>query len=255
MVALVIDDLGNRWKQDLDALDLPGVMTISILPHTPHARRLARMAHRRDKEVLLHVPMESLGRQRMGPGGLTQAMGRDELVRTVARGLAAVPYARGVSNHMGSLLTQRPQSMRWLMQTLREAGDLFFVDTRTIASSVAYEMARGAGLPAVERDVFLDHDRSLSRIVAELDRLVRVAKLKGAALGIGHPHPETLAVLRRELPHLEQRGVRLVPVSALVELNRSVPPWRLYLSPSLKAAKSSKLSPSSICCAEPESPL
>jgi len=45
--------------------------------------------------------------------------------------------------------------------------------------------------------------------------LVAHARAEGFAVGIGHPYAQTLAVLERELPTLQSRGVKLVPVGDL----------------------------------------
>ncbi|HLN57115.1 MAG TPA: divergent polysaccharide deacetylase family protein [Thermoanaerobaculia bacterium] len=41
------------------------------------------------------------------------------------------------------------------------------------------------------------------------------ARAEGSAVGLGHPYDATLSVLERELPRLELRGVKLVPVGDL----------------------------------------
>jgi hypothetical protein len=93
---------------------------------------------------------------------------------------------------------------------------LFFVDSRTSAHSVAYDEARRAGLPAAGRDVFLDNVQDVEAIVVEIRRLVRLAKTQGTAVGICHPHPETLEALRREAGLFRREGVDLVPASRLL---------------------------------------
>lgn len=215
LIAIVIDDLGNDWAADTRALALPGAVTYAFLPHTPYAARLARLAHALRREVLVHVPMSAEDGAALGPGGLTPAMGKRELVRTLRADIAAVPFASGVNNHMGSLLTRETRPMQWVMATLRAAGGLYFVDSRTTAQSVAYDIAREDGIPSVRRDVFLDDDVDARQILHQFERLVRKAKADGTALAIGHPHPATVAVLGTVLGNLDHYGVELVPVSVL----------------------------------------
>lgn len=215
-IAVLIDDMGYRRAEGLRALALPGPLAFAFLPHTPHAAALARLAHLRGKDVLLHQPMEPAPARAPEPGGLHAGMGADELDRTLAANLAAVPHARGVNNHMGSLLTRDPRAMRLLMTALRRRGGLYFVDSRTTPRSVAWRAARSAGVPSIERDVFLDNEPDPGRIRARFTELVARAHERGAALAIGHPRPGTLAVLARELARLDAHGVRLVAVSRLV---------------------------------------
>ncbi|MEN8167956.1 MAG: divergent polysaccharide deacetylase family protein, partial [Pseudomonadota bacterium] len=73
-IALIIDDLGNHRSAGEAALALPGPLTYAFLPHTPFAREQADKAHAQDKEVMLHLPMESHHGERLGEGGLTLKM-------------------------------------------------------------------------------------------------------------------------------------------------------------------------------------
>ena len=56
-ITIIIDDMGNQEVFGEQALSLPGKITYSFLPHTPHARRQAITAHTLGKEVMLHLPM------------------------------------------------------------------------------------------------------------------------------------------------------------------------------------------------------
>ncbi len=215
VVSVIIDDLGDR-PADRAVLDLPSAVALSVLPHTPYGPGLARDGATRGHEVLLHLPMEAHGSSATGPGMLTADLDRTALQARVLAGLAAVPGARGVNNHMGSALTRRPELMRWVMSALRAHGGLFFVDSRTTHETVAFQVAGEFGLPRAERDRFLDNVVEPDAIRAELLALVEEARAKGSALAIGHPHPQTLAVLAEVLPRLDTLGVALVPVSELI---------------------------------------
>lgn len=216
-IAIVIDDMGNRLADDLAAVDLPGPVTYSILPHTPYARRLARVARHLDKEVLLHLPMESDDGLPLGPGGLTADMSVSSTVESLRSSLDSVPHLTGVSSHMGSRLTRDPYVMRVIMDGLRAHGGLLFLDSRTTPDSVAGRIAVEHGVPSLTRDVFLDHDRDPESILAQFRRLLAVAHERGAAIGVGHPYPETMQVLNAVLPGLEAFGVRLSPLSRLLD--------------------------------------
>ena len=221
-VAIIIDDMGDRLGEGRRALALPGPVAYAVLPHRAHSVLLADAADAADREVLLHQPMEALEPGPLGPGALVLHSGRRGLQHALARNLAAVPHVRGVNNHMGSQLTRHPDYMRWLMQALSERGDLYFVDSRTTAETLAMREALAHGVPAADRDVFLDDDPDEAAVVREFERLVQRALEKGTALGIGHPRAATLAVLERELPRLAERGVVLVSPSRLIELERSL---------------------------------
>lgn len=230
--ALIIDDLGDRLVDGRRAIALPGAVTCAILPQTSFSRTLAETAHAAGKEVMLHQPMQAVNGKAMGPGGLGLDMSRTELLRTLAANLASVPHARGVNNHMGSLLTRHPGHMAWLMEGLREHGGLYFVDSTTTSHTVARRIAWEYALPNTRRNLFLDHLRDPRAILRQFVHLVEQARSSGATLAIAHPYPETLGVLEQVLPHLEEFGVELVPVSELIShrKQRREEHWQASLS-------------------------
>jgi polysaccharide deacetylase 2 family uncharacterized protein YibQ len=219
-IALIIDDIGDNLHLGLRAVRLPGNVTCAFLPHTTYARRLAVSAHKRNKEVMLHLPMESEVGKAPGPGALTLDMTRAEFIQTVDTDLGAIPYVSGINNHMGSLMTQHPGDMRWLMQDINRHGDLFFVDSRTTEYTVAQQVAQESGIPNVRRDVFLDNDQDPAAIAAQFARFIALAKRRGTAVAIGHPHPTTLRFLEKQLPRLREEGIELVSVSDLIKFKQ-----------------------------------
>lgn len=216
-LAIIIDDLGRdvETARALAVMDLE--LTFSVLPGTENASRVATLAHRYQREVLVHIPMEPLSYPATNPGrdALLVGMSPEEIHRRFHGFLERVPYAVGGNNHMGSRFTENRPGMAAVLQVMKGEG-LFFVDSRTSAHSVAFDEARRAGLPAAGRDVFLDNVQDVEAIVVEIRKLVRLAKAQGTAVGICHPHPETLEALRREAGMFRREGVDLVPASRLL---------------------------------------
>jgi len=243
-VAFIIDDLGYDPIAGREAIALPGQITYSFLPNTPFAERLAQQAHLHGKEVMLHLPMEAILESPLGPGGLTLGLSKSELSRILDEDLASIPHAVGVNNHMGSLLTQHPEVMAWLMQCLKDKEQLYFIDSRTNEQTVAEDQARLAGLPTGRRDIFLDNQQDSGYILQQIEQLLSLARSRGTAIGIGHPYPETIAVLAKVLPVLQEQGIELVPVSGLLQQQevKGAEQWRAYSSPSPKVAKNLKQS-------------
>ncbi|MDH5184926.1 MAG: divergent polysaccharide deacetylase family protein [Gammaproteobacteria bacterium] len=238
-ISIIIDDLGDQWRNGLRAINLPGQITYAILPHTPYSVRLAHKAHDAGREVMLHFPMASSHRLRPGPGAVDVSMSQVNFRAQARDNLAAVPFIRGVNNHMGSQVTPSMKHMAWLMEDLALRGDLFFVDSMTIGTSVAGISAQEKGIPMARRDVFLDHHRDAVKIHKQFQRLLKLAKRRGYAVAIGHPYPETLAMLEAELPKLTAQGIELVAVSTLIQTHRQQGPilWQASLSPSPVASK------------------
>jgi polysaccharide deacetylase 2 family uncharacterized protein YibQ len=216
-IAIIIDDLGYQLDAGRRAIDLPGPVACAILPGTPRARQLAKVAHDHGKEVLLHLPLQAIEQQgRPDPGGITLDMSRARFAAVFAAAIESVPFAAGVNSHRGSLLTRHPGHMRWLMEDIHARDGLFFIDSYTTHASVALRVAAETGVAALKRDVFLDADPAPEAIQRELERLKAIASQRGHAVAIAHPYTATLEILERELPRLRAAGFELVPISALI---------------------------------------
>ena len=219
-IALIIDDMGNKNK-DADAFVLPKEVAFSILPHKPLSQSFSYQAADQQREVMLHIPMESLAGNRLGPGALTSEMHPLTIRQVLTDALATVPHAIGVNNHMGSKLTQLTLPMTATMEFL-QSNQLFFVDSRTTRFSKARNIALQKGVPSGRRNVFLDHFAEQKHIDLQFKRLIRLAKKYDKAIGIAHPYPQTIKYLENALADLEAEGVTLVPPSRLLEGQRIV---------------------------------
>jgi polysaccharide deacetylase 2 family uncharacterized protein YibQ len=215
-LAIILDDLGNdRSAADtIFALKIP--ITMSVLPNHPHSLEIAKEAHRRGYQVMLHLPMQSVGNERPELQELHSGMSAHDVAALVDRSLQGVPNVVGVNNHQGSQSTADAALMDELMPVLRQ-HKLFYVDSRTTTATVAYDEAQRLGVRSGFRNVpFLDDVAEVAAVRRQLQRALRGAHEKGAAIAIGHPHPATLQVLREVLPQAKSQGVALVFVSELV---------------------------------------
>jgi polysaccharide deacetylase 2 family uncharacterized protein YibQ len=217
-IAIVIDDLGGETSisQELLRWDLP--VTFSILPFTPHAKTLALEAQRKGKEIILHLPMEphEYPKIKPGEGALLQEMNEEELLHQLSKDIEAIPYIKGVSNHMGSRLMEDPKKMRIILSELKRQG-LFFLDSRTTPQTVGLQTAKSLGLRATERTIFLDNSPNEDDVRKQLEQLIHLSLSKGKAIGIGHPHPSTIKSLKEMIPKMQEQGIEIVPLSTLLE--------------------------------------
>jgi polysaccharide deacetylase 2 family uncharacterized protein YibQ len=215
-VAIVVDDLG-RSLDDVERLLRLGVpLTYAVLPFESRTPEVVARLRAAGAEILCHLPLEGRPGADPGPGAILEEHSARRVARRAAEAIDAVAGAAGLNNHMGSVVTADREAMRALIAVVAERG-LFFLDSRTTAESVAYELAREAGVPTARRDVFLDSSREPAAVAAELERLLEVARENGAAIGIGHPHEVTLAALEAWIPRALDAGVEIVPVSYLLE--------------------------------------
>ena len=215
-IAIILDDLGYNRPSGEQALQLPGNITYAIIPFTPHGATLAQEAHDRNREVILHMPMESSDpNRRLDQGGLTSDLNEQEVRARVQQALDAVPHIVGLNNHMGSNVTGDVNIMHWLMQEVQDRP-LYFIDSMTNPHSVANSSALHYQIPSLKRDIFLDNVQTAESIDRMFQSLVRIAQKRGHAIAIGHPYPATLDYLANTLPRLQDMGVELVDASELV---------------------------------------
>ncbi|WP_200182154.1 divergent polysaccharide deacetylase family protein [Ectothiorhodospira mobilis] len=245
VIAIVIDDLGNDLESARRIAALPAPVTVAVLPFSPYAGLVGGLVQENGHEVMLHLPMEADGDHDPGPGAIRTRLNEAQTRRLVRRALERVPQARGMNNHMGSRLSRSPHHLAWIMsELLAHDPGLYVLDSRTHVQTRIQQVARWAGLKNTRRDVFLDarpHDAGFAR--RQLEHLARLARTRGQALGIGHPHPQTLAALEAMLPRLQAQGFELVTVSRYLWQQEEIPQWHASLSPSPPAAKNSKPSP------------
>jgi polysaccharide deacetylase 2 family uncharacterized protein YibQ len=213
-LAIVIDDLGNDRALADSLFRLAYPLTISVLPHKANSGEIAEEAHRRGYQVMLHLPMASNAGDMDEAIELHPGMPSPMVEKTFDAMLETVPFAAGVNNHEGSLGTADQQLMDVLMPLLHQRN-LFFIDSRTTAATVAETSAHAAGVATTRRNVFLDGEQSVPAIRKQFELAIHDAREKGSALAIGHPHPETLEVLNEMLSESERRGVKLVFASEL----------------------------------------
>ena len=226
-IALIIDDMGNN-RQDSLAFALPTNVAFAILPNKPLSKAFSKRAAAQQREVMLHMPMESLAGNNQEKNVLLSNMRPHQIVQTLKAALSSVPHAVGVNNHMGSRLTQLTLPMSVMMEFLYTQG-LFFVDSRTTKYSKAELIAKKNGVLSTKRNVFLDHTPSTKQIDIQFQRLLRLSKKHGYAVGIAHPYPQTLKYLKEHLNSLQQQGVELVKLSDLVKLSERVSSGAAYV--------------------------
>jgi len=214
-VAIIFDDAGGSLEDLERIIALGRPVTIAVLPGLRFSREVAQRARAAGLEVFLHLPLEPEDPTKpLGPGGVTAAMSDAEIERAVRTGLAAVPGAVGVNNHMGSKGTADPRVMRAVLRVVRERN-LRFVDSVTSPRTVAAAMAAEMGIPVASRQIFLDNEDEAGAIRAQLRRLILLARTRGEAVAIGHAHRLTAQVLGEMLGEFDTAGIALVPASLL----------------------------------------
>ncbi len=213
-LAIIMDDIGAKASDEL-AFSLPKQVTFAVLPHTEFSTAFSYKAARQNREVMLHMPMESLHKVNLGPYPLLSSMYPAEVRDSLLHALQTVPHAVGVNNHMGSKLTQMTLQMDSVMQVL-SANNLFFIDSKTTKFSKANSIALAKGVKSATRNIFLDHEKSLSFLDKQFKRAIEMARSNGKAILISHPYDITIDFLSQALPYLP-KDIKLVTVSEFLD--------------------------------------
>jgi uncharacterized protein len=217
LVAIVLDDLGLDRARTAEAIRLRGPLTMSFMTYASDLAEQTAAARRAGHELFLHVPMEAVDRHAdPGPHALFTTLAREQILERLRWGLGRFDGFVGINNHMGSKFTADAQGMAPVMEELRVRG-LVFLDSRTSPASAGIRLAIAYGVPHAARDVFLDDDQTPSAIAKQLASVEQTARQHGSAIAIGHPHDQTIAALKVWLPKLAEKGLALVPVSAVVQ--------------------------------------
>lgn len=217
IVAIVIDDMGygRAGTEEIFGIDVP--ITVAIMPYGPHAAEESVRAREKGAAVILHQPMEPMSEATdPGPGKITVDMDEAAIRQVLADNLSRVPGAIGVNNHMGSKATSDRRVMEAVIDEVASRG-LFFLDSRTIASSVAAEVAAEKGLPPISNQVFLDNQDDVEYIKERLKLLLQVAVENGTAVGIGHVRPNTAAAIEEMIPAFEAAGIEFVTLDRVAD--------------------------------------
>lgn len=215
-IVIIIDDMGGSAKNSNAVENLQGPLTLSYLPYAKNLPERTKRARANGHELMVHMPMEPMnGKIDGGPAVLKTGQSPKKFEEILSWGLSQFDGYVGLNNHMGSRLTQDRESMEMIMEELKKKN-IYFVDSVTIASSIGADVAQEKGVPHAQRDIFLDHEITKDFIKDALKKLEAVARYKGYAIAIGHPHSETIAVLKEWLPSLKERGFELVPASAVI---------------------------------------
>lgn len=218
-IAIIVDDFGDYGGRLLTAYaKTDPAVNFAIMPQTQYASEAMKLATLHGHESIIHVPMEPKNFPQENPGdhAIFIQLSEGEITRRMERFINQLPDCIGANNHMGSLATADEPTMQAVMKTLKK-HDLFFVDSRTTSSSVAYTVAQKNLVPAYKRDIFLDEpdlsDANLNKKIAEC---ISLSQSRPYVIAIMHCHTEAhLKYLLSFIAKAEQAGFDILPLSQL----------------------------------------
>lgn len=215
-IAIVIDDWGYRLDNLPLAASIKQPLTCAVLPNLRNSAKVAQKLHNLGFEIMLHLPMQPKEKYKLEHNTITLGLDDQVIRNIIKKDLASVVFAKGVSNHMGSAITEDYRKSSVIMAEVKNRK-LYFLDSYVTAKSVCQAIAKKIKVRFAKRNVFLDNQNDAAYIKKQLERLKNLSRKQGFAIGIGHDRKTTLAVLKEILPQYEKEGYKFVFVSEVAK--------------------------------------
>lgn len=221
-IAVVIGELGLSQAASYQAIQLPGEVTLAFAPYARDLEGWIDQARMAGHEVLLEVPMEptTFPDDDPGPRALLTSLKPAENIQRLEWLLGRFVGYVGVTNHMGSGFAASRDHLEPVLRALKDRG-LMYLDNHGPGNPLPAEIAAGLSMSHVVRDVDLDMVTSRKRIARQLAEVERIALETGAAVAMGRPFPVTIDLLANWLPALAEKGIAVVPVTAVAARRRA----------------------------------
>lgn len=224
-IALLVGGMGlNAPLTAAASTELPPAVTLGFAPYGDNLDRQVQGVREAGHEVVLQVPMEGFGDPSSASMShlLTADLeGKDLLDRLHWHMGRFVGYV-GIANFLGGKFTGDEASFSPVLRDVAGRGLLYF-DDGSSARSLAPTLAPDLGLPLARADVVLDASTDPKAIDSALDKLVARAKDKGSAIGVASGLPASISRIATFAQKLGERGIALVPLSALATLRPATP--------------------------------
>jgi hypothetical protein len=215
-IVIVIDDWGYHLTNLSIIKQIKQPLTCAILPGLKNSNLITRELNNLGCEIILHLPMEPKEKYNLEKNTITIAMDVEQVHNILEQDLFSVPFAKGISNHMGSRITEDKAVSTMVMAEAKKRG-LYFFDSFVTSASVCTAVAKQVKIKFAKRDIFLDNQDDFGYIKSQLLKLKNLARRQGTAIGIGHDRRNTLLVLKEMLPKLEKEGYKFILLSQVVQ--------------------------------------
>jgi len=215
-IAIVLDDWGYSSNQLPIIAQIKQPLTCALLPGLKNSQSVMQELNQLGFEIILHLPMEPKEKCGLEKNTITVGMNSEQIEKILRQDLSNISLAKGISNHMGSRVTEDLATSTMLMQQIKKRR-LYFFDSFVTSRSVCPLVAKKINLKFAKRNIFLDNQNDFAYIKSQLLKLKVLAAKQGLAIGIGHDRKNTLLVLKEMLPQLQAQGYEFVFLSQVVE--------------------------------------
>ena len=188
-IAIIIDDIANI--RQLEAIKSVGLkLTPSIFPQS-NAKMLESIANL--DFFMVHLPLEAITyKDEMDTLKLSDS--RETIEQKIANIKQNMPRTRYINNHTGSKFTEHKYNMKMLLSVL-DSHNINFVDSRTTPNTTLNDIAKEENRLILYRDIFIDNELDSTSLQTQINEGIKIAKDRGYAILIAHPHKETFLAL------------------------------------------------------------
>ena len=189
-VVIIIDDvLNTKQLNDIKAIDLK--LTPSVFPSNNNDMINAI----KDLDFfMVHLPLEAkIYTDELDTIKISDTT--DRIKQKIQSIKSSMPNVAYINNHTGSKFTANKASMQNLLNILDD-NKIKFVDSRTTPDTTLNEIANEQNRLILYRDIFIDNKLDSNSLNKQILNGVKIAKKRGYAILIAHPHKETLRALK-----------------------------------------------------------
>ena len=192
-LAIIMDDIStNAQASELKKLSIK--VTPSIFPPEKEHPKTAELA-KEFSVYMVHLPLQALNYTNEKANTLRTGDSKEKIsqrIKDIKNDFKGVKY---INNHTGSGFTSDFKSTLALLDELKNS-EIYFIDSLTTNKSTVLDASKKLGLKYAYRDVFLDNEQNVSKILKMINNAVAVAKKDGVAIAICHPYKSTFEALK-----------------------------------------------------------
>jgi len=218
-IALLITGLGMSVNDTANAIaSLPGPISLAFSPYATNTDPMQAACRKAGHEMLVSIPMEPQGYPLSDAGsrslltGVAPEQNAHNLEWALSRIQGYVGAVGALDAMRGERFADQTSNLKAVLEELKRRG-LLYVDPRPGRTTDLLP-----SIPGRTVDLVIDDPPARAEIEAKLAGLERIAREKGVALGLAGPlRPVTVERIAAWAKTLGDRGIALVPVSALVD--------------------------------------
>lgn len=222
MIAVLVTGLGQNKIVTENAIQLPEAISLSFNPYARDTQGWGRASRVTGHETLIDLPLEPGNYPAVDPGpyGLLVEKGPQENERRLEWVLSRFGSYVGLVIPLNERFSGNAEAFKILLQSVANRG-LIMVMAREPHKSETKTLVESSATVMVVADMLIDEELSPSAIQTRLTALEQLAKKRGYAVGVVQPFPLSIEQLKAWSETLKEKGIVLVPISAVAKLRFS----------------------------------